>query len=207
VVYDFYPITAIMIILLALLNDLPIMTIAYDNTWLDPNPVRWQMPRVLRLATVLGSVGVVETFLMLVVAKSYFGIGLAQLQSLVFLKLVVAGHLTLFVARTRRPLFTRPFPAPLLIAAILTTQTIAALIVGFGWFVSAIPWSWIGYVWLYCFAWTFIEDWAKMRVYRHYDLTGGKHRRFLRLMKLPYLDHAHLAVNSKGGKSNVQPRS
>lgn len=90
VVYNFYPITAIMIILLALLNDLPIMTIAYDNTWLDPKPVRWQMNRVLRLATVLGTVGVAETFLLLVIAKSYFGIGLAQLQSLIFLKLVVA---------------------------------------------------------------------------------------------------------------------
>jgi hypothetical protein len=72
VVYNVYPITAIMIILLALLNDLPIMTIAYDNTWLDPKPVRWQMHRVLRLATVLGTFGVTETFLLLVIAKSYF---------------------------------------------------------------------------------------------------------------------------------------
>ena len=110
VVYNVYPITAIMIILLALLNDLPIMTIAYDNTWLDPKPVRWQMHRVLRLATVLGTVGVAETFLLLVIAKSYFGIGLAQLQSLIFLKLVMAGHLTLFVARTRKPFFRRAIP-------------------------------------------------------------------------------------------------
>jgi H+-transporting ATPase len=120
IVYRFYPITTIMIILLALLNDLPIMTIAYDNTWLDPRPVRWQMHRVLRVASVLGTVGVVETFLLLVIARSYFGVGLAQLQSLIFLKLVVAGHLTLMVARTRRPFLTRPYPAPVLLSAILT---------------------------------------------------------------------------------------
>ena len=38
-VFDFYPITAIMIILLAFFNDVPIMAIATDNTWLDPKPV------------------------------------------------------------------------------------------------------------------------------------------------------------------------
>ena len=46
-VFNFYPITAIMIILLAFLNDVPIMTIAYDRTPLDPQPVRWDMHRVI----------------------------------------------------------------------------------------------------------------------------------------------------------------
>jgi H+-transporting ATPase len=205
VVYNFYPITAIMIILLALLNDLPIMAIAYDNTWLDPKPVRWQMHRVLRLATVLGTIGVAETFLLLVVAKSYFGVGLAQLQSLIFLKLVIAGHLTLFVARTRRPFFTEPFPALLLLGAILTTQAIAALIVGLGLFVARIPWSWVGYVWLYCITWMFVEDWAKLRVYHHFDLTGARHGRFLHLMRSPNIEQAHLAVISSGkGQGKVR---
>ncbi len=178
-VYDFYPITAVMIILLALLNDLPIMTIAYDNTWLDPKPVRWQMRRVLTVATVLGGVGVFETFALLAVARSWFHIGAEQLQSLIFLKLVVAGHLTLFVARSPRPLFARPFPAPILLGAVLGTQVVAAMIVGFGWLVTPIPWSWIGYVWLYCLAWIFIEDWAKQRVYFHLGLATKRHRSFL----------------------------
>lgn len=178
-VYRIYPITTIMIILLALLNDLPIMTIAYDNTWLDPKPVRWQMHRVLRVATVLGAVGVAETFLLLVVARSFFKVDLQQLQSLIFLKLVAAGHLTLLVARTRRPFFTRPFPAAILLIAILSTQVIAALVVGLGIFVAQIPWAWVGYVWAYCIAWIFVEDAVKLRVYRHLDMTAPEHRRFL----------------------------
>jgi H+-transporting ATPase len=197
-VYRFYPITTIMIILLALLNDLPIMTIAYDNTWLDPQPVRWQMHRVLRVATVLGAVGVAETFLLLVIAKSYFGVGLAQLQSLIFIKLVVAGHMTLFVARTRRPFLTRPFPSLILLCAILTTQTVAAVIVGMGLFVAQIPWLWIGYVWAYCIAWIFIEDIAKLLVYRHLDLSGTRHRRFLSLAKQGMFAHGTTPSTSKG---------
>lgn len=41
VVFTFYPITALRIILLALLNDIPILAIAYDNTKVDPKPIQW----------------------------------------------------------------------------------------------------------------------------------------------------------------------
>jgi H+-transporting ATPase len=178
-VYDFYPITAIMIILLALLNDLPIMTIAKDNTWLDPKPVRWQMPRVLTVATVLGAVGVFETFGLLIIAHSWLHISLAQLQSVIFLKLAVAGHMTLFVARSRRPFWKSPYPAPVLLGAVLGTQMVAVLIVAMGWFVPAIPWLYIAGVWAYCIAWIFVEDAAKLMVYRHLAHTDKYHDRFL----------------------------
>jgi H+-transporting ATPase len=191
-VFNFYPITALMIILLAILNDLPIMAIAYDNTWLDPQPVRWDMRRVLTTATVLGSIGVVETFGMLFIAKSLLGIGLAQLQSVIFLKLVVAGHLTLFVARSKKPFFSRPFPAPILLGAIVVTQALAAMVVGFGWFVTAIPWSWVGLIWLYCLAWLAIEDWAKLQVYKHLDQSGKRHRSFLERLGRTHHEHGTL---------------
>jgi len=48
---NFYHITAKMIIILALLNGLPLMAMASDNTWLDPCPVRWNMNEVLTLVS------------------------------------------------------------------------------------------------------------------------------------------------------------
>jgi H+-transporting ATPase len=189
IVYGFYPITAIMIILLALLNDLPIMTIAYDDTWLDPNPVRWRMHRVLLVSSILGAVGVIETFALLAIAKSWLGVSVAMLQSIIFLKLAVAGHLTLFVARSRKPFFSRPYPAPLLLLAILGTQALAILIVVFGWFVTPIPLFYVGLIWAYCLAWIFIEDLAKIIVYRHLDLGSKHHRRFLGILKQPLMHH------------------
>lgn len=181
-VFDHYPITAIMIIMLALLNDLPIMAIAVDNTWLDPKPVRWQMHRVLTLATILGLIGVVETFLLLIIVKVWFALPIDQIQTIIFLKLSVAGHLTLFVARTRQPMLTRPFPAPILLGAILGTQTIAALIAGFGLLVSPIPWAYVGLIWLYCLVWVVIEDWAKLAVYRHLNRSMSHHKGFLAVL-------------------------
>jgi len=179
VVFNFYPITTVMIILLALLNDLPILTIAYDHTLLDPRPVRWEMRRVLTVATALGLIGVLETFGLLVIAKLFLNLSVAQLQSLIYLKLAVAGHLTLFVARTRRHFLSKPHPAPVLLVAILGTQVLAALIVGFGWIVASIPWSYVGLVWAYCLGWVFIEDWAKIQVYHHLEMSGRRHRAFL----------------------------
>jgi H+-transporting ATPase len=192
IVFNFYPITTIMIILLALLNDLPIMTIAYDNTRLEPKPVRWVMRRVLSVSMTLGLIGVVETFGLLVIAELALRLDEAQVQSLIYLKLTVAGHLTLFVARTRRPFLSRPYPAPVLLIAILATQTTAALIVGFGLLVEPIPWAYVGLVWGYCLVWVFLEDWAKLHVYHHLALTGKHHRTFLGRVQEPLHPHGRL---------------
>ncbi len=174
-VYRFYPITAIMIILLAFANDIPIMAIAYDNTWLDPKPVRWDMRRVLSVSTVLGLVGVVETFGLLVLAKEWLGMGLAQIQTLIFLKLAVAGHLTLFVGRTRKPFFSKPYPAPLLLWSAIGTKVLVTFFVAYGFgLIAPISWLDIGLVWGYCLAWIFIEDIAKLLVYRRLDAAAER---------------------------------
>jgi H+-transporting ATPase len=187
--FDFYPITSVMIILLAVLNDLPIMTIAYDNTWLDPKPARWNMHRVLYLSTTLGLIGVVETFLLLAIAKLWLGLNIPQLQAFIFLKLAVAGHVTLLVVRTKKSFLSKPYPAKILTAAIISTPIIASLIVGYGIFMSAIPWSYIALIWVYCIIWAFIEDWAKLEVYKHLNLSGKRHKNFLDILKTPL--HAH----------------
>ncbi|MBN2295299.1 MAG: plasma-membrane proton-efflux P-type ATPase [Pirellulales bacterium] len=188
VVFNFYPITTVMVILLALLNDLPIITIAYDNTWLSPKPVRWEMRRVLTIATVLGLIGVVETFGLLLIGRLWLKLDEGLMQSFIYLKLAVAGHLTLLVVRNKRPFFSKPYPAPILLVAILATQVVAVLIVGFGipaFGIARIPWSYVGLVWGYCLVWLFVEDWAKMVVYRHLNLTGKHHRRFITRLQSP----------------------
>jgi H+-transporting ATPase len=190
IAFNFYPITAVLIILLAVLNDLPILTIAYDNTWLEPKPVRWEMRRILAVSTVLGLIGVIETFGILVIAKLFLNLSIEQIQSFIFLKLAVAGHLTLFVARTKRSFLSPPYPAAALVGAVLFTKALAVAIVGFGIFVASIPWSSIGIVFGYCLVWVFIEDWAKLQVYQHLGFTGVRHRQFLDTIKAPIHRHA-----------------
>jgi H+-transporting ATPase len=182
--YGFYPITAIMIILLAFFNDVPIMAIAFDHTRVDPEPVSWDMHRVLTVSTFLGLIGVGETFGLLLIAKNWLRLDLAQVQTLIFLKLAVAGHLTLFVARTPRFFLGRPFPAPALLWSAIATKVLATLFVVYPLgIIAPITWPQVGLIWSYCLAWVFVEDAAKLMVYRHLDLAAARHRRFLGLVK------------------------
>jgi H+-transporting ATPase len=164
--FGFYPITTVLVILLALLNDLPIMTIAYDDTRLLDRPVKWDMRRVLTIASTLGGLGVLSTFSLLAFAKLWLRMGDGEIQSLVFLKLAFAGHLTLFVTRAPGRFWKRPFPSPILLSAVVTTQLVAAAIVGFGVFVTRLPWRDVLLVWAYSLAWLPLNDQAKLAASR-----------------------------------------
>jgi H+-transporting ATPase len=180
IVFDFYPITAIMIILLAFFNDVPIMAIAYDNTALAPKPVRWNMHRVITVSTVMGVIGTLGSFLMLYLAVDWLHLDIAKVQTYIFLKMSVAGHLTLFVARSRGWYIRRPYPAPVMIWAAVTTKLAATLLCAYGFgLVTPISWPEIALVWGYSIVWSFVTDAAKVSVYRRFDRTVARHRGFL----------------------------
>ena len=61
-IFNFYPLTAVMIVMLALLNDGAILSIAYDNVHYRDEPEAWNMRLVLGIATVLGVVGPMAAF-------------------------------------------------------------------------------------------------------------------------------------------------
>jgi len=170
IVYNFYPVTAIQIILLALLNDLPILTIAYDNVRISKKPEKWNIPLILTLSTTLGTVGVFESFLLLWIAITQFGMNpataLAAIQTLIFLKLAVAGHLTIFVTRTEGPFYS-VVPNKWLLSTAVITKVAATIIavLGLG-IIQPIPAWMAGFVWLYAIIWFLIEDSAKLAVYR-----------------------------------------
>jgi H+-transporting ATPase len=174
--YNVFPLTAIMIIILALLDDIPIMAIAYDNTYLNPKPVRWQMNRVLTISTILGFAATIESIVLWIIGRKILHLELPQLQSLIFLRLAAGGHLLLFVTRIRKSFWRRPFPAWQLLAAIVGTQIFAVLMTGFGWLIPALPWKLIGYLWIYVIVWMIVQDWIKLGVY-HIIENHAKHKR------------------------------
>jgi H+-transporting ATPase len=197
IAFGFYPITAIMIILLAFFNDIPIMTIAYDRTWLDPMPVHWDMRRVITVSTVMGAVGTVGSFLMLYLAVEWLRLGIPRVQTYIFLKMAVAGHLTLFVARTRGSYVKRPYPAPVMIWSAVGTKIAATLLCAYGLgLVTPIRWTDIALIWGYSITWSFLTDWAKIGVYGHVGMRAERHRRFLQLLRLPL--HPHGGVGPAG---------
>ncbi len=165
IVFDFYPITALMIILLALLNDIPILAIAYDNTRVDRKPVHWEMQELLTVSSVLGIVGVLSSFLLFFILRER-GIPEDVIQTLLFLKLLVAGHSTLYITRTDGWFWQRPWPSPLLFGATFGTEILGTLIAVCGLFVTAISWEYALWIWAYALVWFVINDAIKMGTYR-----------------------------------------
>jgi H+-transporting ATPase len=196
IVFNFYPITAIMIILLAFLNDVPIMTIAYDHTGLEPGPVRWEMRRVIAVSTVMGVTGVAGSFLMLYIGLKLLHLPIPQVQTYIFLKMAVAGHLTLFVSRNKGFFLKKPYPAPIMIWSALGTKLIGTFLAAYGFgLITPISWFEIGLIWAYSIIWAFVTDWAKIRVYHHFNLDTKRHERFLNTVhhrELPQARHSRV---------------
>ena len=167
-VFNFYPLTAVMIVMLALLNDGAILSIAYDNVHYKDQPEAWNMPVVLGIATVLGIIGVVSAFGLFYLGERVFHLDRAHIQTLMYLKLSVAGHLTIFLTRTRGP-FWSIRPARIVWVAVLGTQMLATLIAVYGVLMTPLGWGWALFVWGYAVAWFLVNDRVKLLAYRIFD--------------------------------------
>jgi H+-transporting ATPase len=165
VVFNFYPLTAVMIVMLALLNDGAILSIAYDNVQYKNAPEAWNMRLVLSISTVLGVFGVIAAFGLFYLGERVFLLDRAHIQTLMYLKLSVAGHLTIFLTRTRGP-FWSIRPARILWMAVLGTQAVATCIAIFGLgLVTPLGWKWTLLVWGYALAWALVNDRIKLLTY------------------------------------------
>jgi H+-transporting ATPase len=165
VLFNTYPVTAIMIVLLAILNDGAILSIAYDNVRSSERPETWNMRFVMNIAMAIGLFAAVRSFGIFYLSGTVFHLGPAMVQTIVYLNLSVGGHLTVFAARTRGP-FWSIAPSRLLLAAVLVTQLIATLLAVYGIFMTPIGWYWAGVVWGYTLAMFLVQDRVKIGAYR-----------------------------------------
>ncbi|MEO7207780.1 MAG: plasma-membrane proton-efflux P-type ATPase [Steroidobacteraceae bacterium] len=169
-IFNFYPVTAVMVVMIAVLNDGAILSIAYDNVHYKKTPEAWDMRMVLTIATVLGVTGVTAAFVLFFLGDRVFHLDRGHLQTLMYLKLSVAGHLTIFLTRTRGPLWSIR-PAKVLWMAVLGTQAIATLIAVYGLFMTPIGWKPAAMVWAYAIVWALLTDRMKLLAYRILDHT------------------------------------
>ena len=172
IVFNFYPITAVMIVLLALFNDAPIMAIAYDNVAFSNKREKWHMNEVLILSSFLGIIGVFFSFLIFYIGETVLLLPLGVLQAFIFLKLAVAGHLTIFVTRTKSYFWSKPRPSGILFWSAVITKIVATLIVVYGIFVEPIGWWNAIFIWVYALLAFILTDLAKVELYK---IWGKRH--------------------------------
>ncbi len=172
-IFNSYPISAVMLVLLALLNDIPIMMIAYDKATLSQKPVAWNMRKVMTLAIVLGVAGVFSSFLIFWIGREVFQLDALTLQTFVFLKLAVAGHMTIYLARTGENHFwIRPLPAGALFWTTELTQVGATVVAVYGLFMNPIGWPLAIFIWGYALLFFIVNDFIKVRFFKVTNHTG-----------------------------------
>ncbi len=158
-----YPITPIQLILIAFLNDLPIISLAFNRVRTGHAPASSRSKRKLYRGILHGTVGIASSLLLFYIMRYPARLPIEVIQTAFFLKLTVAGHMLIYVAHTDEPWY-RFLPSRQVIAATTVTQLIATLIAGAGLFMTPLPLEWILIVWVWSFGWMQVSDMVKALV-------------------------------------------
>ncbi|HEX8036435.1 MAG TPA: HAD-IC family P-type ATPase, partial [Ktedonobacterales bacterium] len=163
-VFVFYPVTPLVLALLATANGAVLVALAYDAPQPSAKPMKWQMASVVSLSIVLGILGLVELFGLFYLADQGFHIPHDQMQTLMYLALSLTGFLTILVTRTRRWFWSNR-PSTLLLGTMVVVQTLATLIAVYGFLMVPLGWAWALGMTVYCLVWMVIKDAVKVGVY------------------------------------------
>ncbi len=155
-----FPLTPVQIILLAFLNDIPIITLAFDRVQRTDRPASIAPSERFTHGTLYGLVGVCESLALYFFLADVVHLPLLLIQTAFFLKLTVSGHMLIYVAHTKER-WWRFLPAKSIILATSATQAFATLLAVAGIFVPAIPWQLALLVWCWTFSWMQVTELAK----------------------------------------------
>ena len=169
ILFQDQPLTAVMIILIALLNDIPIMMIAYDHMRVEKDPVSWNMMETFTIAIGLALIGVLSTFGLYWIGLKVWDFDLGHARTLAFLAILCGGNLTIYLTRNVGELFEKPLPEWKFFLATLFSQVIGTLVSVYGLGTDdfiGIGWKYVGWSWLYIAVWFIICMLTKMALYK-----------------------------------------
>ena len=159
--YGFYPLEPLQLILLAFLNDIPIISLAVDRVKISSKPSEIKSKERLGLSLLFGLVGVLNSILMFLVVLKFLHFPLPIIQTMFFLKLTVSGHSLIFVSHTKERWY-KFLPSKEVVLATVITQIIATALAVSGFLMPAkISLLLAGFVWLWALLWMQISELMK----------------------------------------------
>ncbi len=164
-----YPLTPVQIILLALLNDLPIITLAYDRVLTTAKPSKIHTRERFGLASIYGLVGVFTSITFFYLMKDTLHLSTPVIQTMFFLKLTVSGHLLIYVAHTTER-WWKWLPSKQVIIATALTQLAATVIALSGVIFQGISLQQAALVWIWALAWMQVCELAKWISQRYFSI-------------------------------------
>ncbi len=157
IVIGYYPLTAVQLIILALMNDIPIISLAFNRVKTLTSPAKIKPRKRLLLGSLLGLGGIANSLILFFILKYGTDLSSAAIQTIYFLKLTVSGHMLIYVAHTKQRWY-KFLPSKQVIIATFATQFIASAMAGFGIFMSPISFLLILMVWAWSFLWMQISE-------------------------------------------------
>lgn len=162
ILYGVYPMTALQIILIALLNDIPIISLAFDKVKTTSNPAKINVKERFTLSSLYGFVGICTSLLLFFIAKNVWHLDWTVIQTMFFLKLTVSGHMLIYVAHTKQR-WWKFLPSKEVIWATAITQLIATILAFTGFLMPGKLSLWeIVFVWGWAFLWMQVSELVKI---------------------------------------------
>ncbi len=162
ILYGVYPLTALQIILIALLNDLPIISLAGDRVKTTNSPGKIDAKKRFTLSSLYGLVGVAESLCLFFLVRNILHVDWSVLQTMFFLKLTISGHMLIYIAHTKQR-WWKFLPSKGVILATSVTQLIATFLalVGFLMPGKLLLWQAV-FVWLWTLIWMQANEGVKI---------------------------------------------
>ncbi|KDP38637.1 hypothetical protein JCGZ_03990 [Jatropha curcas] len=155
--FDFSP---FMVLIIAVLNDGTIMTIAQDKVKPSPVPDSWKLQEIFAIGIVLGTYMAITSVIFFWLAyDTHFFMAMrtikglhAELTAALYLQVSIISQALIFVTRSRGWSFLE-CPGFLLVGAFIAAQMVATLIAVYASWdfakIQGIGWGWAGIIWLY----------------------------------------------------------
>jgi H+-transporting ATPase len=159
--YGYYPLTALQIIVLVLLNDIPIISLAFNRVHIANKPNKIDSKARFTLSTLFGLAGVANSLLLFVLTKNIFNFDWPTIQTMFFLKLTVSGHLLIYVAHTKLRWWKYLPSKEVILATSITQATATALALSGFLMPGKITLLQAAFVWIWSFIWMQISEGAK----------------------------------------------
>lgn len=194
-IFQQHPLTALMVILVALLNDIPIMMIAYDHMRIHSHPLDWNLKELLTISIGFATISTVSTFGLFWIGKKIWFANMTDLhlqfsyiQTLSFLSILGGGILTIFLTRNIGFIWQKPFPEWKFFLSVMISLVIGTLISVYGLNspdLIGIGWYYVGLAWAYIFAWFIMTMLLKNFLYKILGYRENYLEHFVHLVEEP----------------------
>lgn len=159
--YDTYPLTPIQLLLLATLNSISIVSMAFNRVKIYPRPERINFRKCFVISSVFGLVGVINSLVLFFIVQKWGNLGWSAIQTVFFLNLIISGYMMIYVLHTEKNWFTF-LPSKEVIFATAVAGSLATIFAVRGIFIEPISLKLAAMIWAWSFLWMQAADISKL---------------------------------------------